>query len=106
MHGELAQLIRADNDSVTVNVFFHGTRPAFNQICGLNYSEPRRYRADKIAQTDLAECMSPDHTPPPFARSTQSHKSPLLFRDTIMKLISSSNLGYKELTAKEQEPAA
>lgn len=35
-----------------------------------------------------------------------NRKNPYLFRDTIMKLISSPNLEYKELTAQESEPAA
>ncbi|HLX00110.1 MAG TPA: IS1595 family transposase [Candidatus Acidoferrales bacterium] len=35
-----------------------------------------------------------------------NRKNPYLFRDTIMKLIQTPNLEYKELTAKMQEPAA
>ena len=35
-----------------------------------------------------------------------NRKNPYLFRDTIMKLIESPNLEYKELTAQIQEPAA
>jgi transposase-like protein len=35
-----------------------------------------------------------------------NRKNPYLFRDTIIKLIASSNLEYKELTAREAEPAA
>jgi transposase-like protein len=34
-----------------------------------------------------------------------NRKNPYLFRDTILKLISSQNLEYKELTAKEQDAA-
>jgi hypothetical protein len=35
-----------------------------------------------------------------------NRKNRYLFRDTILKLIASSNLGYKNLTAQKQEPAA
>ncbi len=35
-----------------------------------------------------------------------NRKNPYLFRDTILKLISSPNLEYKELTAQQAEPAA
>ena len=35
-----------------------------------------------------------------------NRKNPYLFRDTIMKLIQSQNLEYKELTAQLAEPAA
>src|SRR5713226_4536025 len=35
-----------------------------------------------------------------------NRKNPFLFRDTILKLIGSPNLEYKELTAQIQEPAA
>jgi transposase-like protein len=35
-----------------------------------------------------------------------NRKNPYLFRDTIIKLIASPNLEYKELTAREQEPDA
>jgi transposase-like protein len=35
-----------------------------------------------------------------------NRKNPYLFRDTILKLIASSNLEYKELTAQQAEPAA
>jgi len=35
-----------------------------------------------------------------------NRKNPFLFRDTILKLISSPNLEYKELTAQQVEPAA
>jgi transposase-like protein len=35
-----------------------------------------------------------------------NRKNPYLFRDTIIKLIQTSNLEYKELTATVQEPAA
>jgi transposase-like protein len=35
-----------------------------------------------------------------------NRKNPYLFRDTIVKLISSPNLEYKELTARQAEPAA
>jgi hypothetical protein len=35
-----------------------------------------------------------------------NRKNPYLFRDTILKLISSQNLEYKDLTASIQEPAA
>lgn len=35
-----------------------------------------------------------------------NRKNPFLFRDTILKLIASSNLEYKKLTMKEREPAA
>ena len=35
-----------------------------------------------------------------------NRKNPYLFRDTILKLIASSNLEYKKLTAHEAEPAA
>jgi transposase-like protein len=35
-----------------------------------------------------------------------NRKNPYLFRDTILKLIGSQNLEYKELTATVQEPAA
>ena len=35
-----------------------------------------------------------------------NRKNPYLFRDTILKLIASSNLEYKNLTAKAVEPAA
>ena len=34
-----------------------------------------------------------------------NRKNPYLFRDTIIKLIQTSNLEYKELTAKVQEAA-
>jgi len=33
-------------------------------------------------------------------------KNPYLFRDTILKLIASPNLEYKELTARQNKPAA
>jgi transposase-like protein len=35
-----------------------------------------------------------------------NRKNPYLFRDTILKLIASSNLEYKKLTAKQEESAA
>jgi transposase-like protein len=35
-----------------------------------------------------------------------NRKNPYLFRDTILKLIQTTNLEYKELTARIQEPAA
>jgi transposase-like protein len=35
-----------------------------------------------------------------------NRKNPHLFRDTIMKLIASPNLEYKDLTAQQAEPAA
>jgi transposase-like protein len=35
-----------------------------------------------------------------------NRKNPYLFRDTIIKLIQSENLEYKELTAQQVEPAA
>jgi transposase-like protein len=35
-----------------------------------------------------------------------NRKNPYLFRDTIIKLIASPNLEYKELTAQQEEPAA
>lgn len=35
-----------------------------------------------------------------------NRKNPYLFRDTMLKLISTSNLEYKELTAQQAEPAA
>jgi hypothetical protein len=35
-----------------------------------------------------------------------NRKNPYLFRDTIIKLIASPNLEYKDLTAEESEPAA
>ena len=35
-----------------------------------------------------------------------NRKNPYLFRDTIIKLIASTNLEYKELTAQQAEPAA
>jgi transposase-like protein len=35
-----------------------------------------------------------------------NRKNPYLFRDTILKLIASSNLEYKKLTAQQAEPAA
>ena len=35
-----------------------------------------------------------------------NRKNPYLFRDTIIKLIASENLEYKDLTAKQEEPAA
>ena len=35
-----------------------------------------------------------------------NRKNPYLFRDTIIKLIDSPNLEYKELTAQRTEPAA
>ncbi len=34
-----------------------------------------------------------------------NRKSPYLFRDTILKLIASPNVEYKEVTAKIQDPA-
>jgi hypothetical protein len=35
-----------------------------------------------------------------------NRKNPYLFRDTIIKLINTPNLEYKELTAQQAEPAA
>jgi len=35
-----------------------------------------------------------------------NRKTPYLFRDTILKLIASSNLEYKTLTAQTENPAA
>jgi transposase-like protein len=35
-----------------------------------------------------------------------NRKNPYLFRDTILKLIASSNLEYKKLISQQQEPAA
>jgi transposase-like protein len=35
-----------------------------------------------------------------------NRKNPYLFRDTVIKLVNSSNLEYKELTAQQAEPAA
>jgi hypothetical protein len=35
-----------------------------------------------------------------------NRKNPFLFRDTIVKLVSTQNVEYKELTAKIQDPAA
>jgi hypothetical protein len=35
-----------------------------------------------------------------------NRKNPYLFRDTILKLIASSNLEYKKLTAQQDESAA
>ena len=35
-----------------------------------------------------------------------NRKNPYLFRDTIIKLIASSNLEYKKLTAQQDESAA
>jgi hypothetical protein len=39
-------------------------------------------------------------------RPCENHENPYLFRDTIMKLIASPNLGCKELTAQEADPEA
>jgi hypothetical protein len=35
-----------------------------------------------------------------------NHTNPYLFRDTLQKLISTPNIEYKELTVRQEEPAA
>jgi len=35
-----------------------------------------------------------------------NRNNPYLLRDTIMKLVASPNFEYKELTARQEEPAA
>jgi len=53
--------------------------------------------------------VSPKHLPAyldEMCLRFNSRKNPYLFRDTILNLIASQNLEYKELTAQRNKPAA